>query len=156
LGKFAILLVAGIVVMNGYVTVMTVVDGRLGPQFAPGYFFALGAADTLFFAGLVLWGLARKHDTQWHRRLMFGATLILSAAGINRIISAPLGDLAEPVSIGIQLGFLAVMAWNDRRKLGKVHTATLLLFPIVLVERFLPHVLANFPPLSEFAQTFVP
>lgn len=156
LGKAAILLVAAIVVMNGYVTVMTVVDGRLAPQFTPGYFFALGAADTLFFAGLVAWGIARKRNTQWHRRLLFGATLILAAAGINRIVNAPLGDLAEPVSIAVQLSFLAVMAWNDRRVYRKVHAATLLLVPIVLFERFLPHVLGDFPPLAEFAQSFAP
>jgi hypothetical protein len=154
LGKASVLLIAAIIVANTYVTVMTVVDGRLGPQFTPGYFFALGASDTLFFAGLFGWALARKHDTQWHRRLMFGATLILSAAGFNRILSG-VGPLAEPISIAAQLAFLAAIAWNDRRVLGHVHKATLLLVPIIVFERLLPGMLGGFPPLAAFANSFV-
>ncbi len=155
LGKVSVLLVVAIIVANAYVTVMTVVDGRMAPNFTPGRFFALGTADTLFFAGLVAWALALKRDTQWHRRLMFGATLILAAAGINRLLGNVAGSLSEYLSVAVQLAFLVVIAWNDRRMLGKVHPATLWLVPIVIVERMFPHVVGRFPPLVDFANSFV-
>ncbi len=155
LGRTALLIVFAIIIANAYVTIMVIMEGRLGPDFTPGSFIALGTADTLFFAGLVAWALSCTSDPQSHRRLMFGATLILAAAGINRLLGNVAGEYTEYLSIAVQLAFLAVMAWNDQRVLGHIHKTTLVLVPIVLVERALPHLLGDFPPVADFAQALV-
>lgn len=103
LGWTAILLVAAIVIANYYVTIMAIAEGRAGPGATPAGFLALGTADTLTFAGLIAWAVAKRRDTQWHRRLMFGATLMVAAAGINRLLGGISLPLAAILSIGSQL-----------------------------------------------------
>ncbi len=156
LGWAAMLLVTAIVIANIHVTVMTIVDGRLPLQIAPGFWVSLGFVDTLGFGGLVVWAVALRHSTQWHRRLMFGATLMLSAAGLNRLFDPIFGDLGPIVSIAGQLGFVAVLAWHDSRAMGRIHPCTLVLAVLVLIQRFSPSILAEMPLVADLAESFTP
>ncbi len=156
LGRSALLLVAAIVVANYVVTMGVIVEGRTGSAgFTPSSFLALGVADTLAFAGLIVWALVLRRDTQWHRRLMFGATLMLSAAGINRWLSFLSGPVQPVLSIALQLAFVAVIAWHDRKALGHVHKATIALFVMVAIQRATPNVLPRFEPWNELVKALV-
>lgn len=147
LGWSALLLVGAIVVANYVVTMGVIVEGRTSSAgFTPAGFLALGTADTLTFAGLIGWALVLRRDTQWHRRLMFGATLMLSAAGINRWLSFLSGPVQPVLSIAIQLAFVAVIAWHDRKALGQIHKATIALIAMVAIQRAAPSILPLFGP----------
>lgn len=151
LGWAALLLVGAIVVANYKVTVAVIAEDRMGAGgfTTPASFFALGTADTLSFAGLVAWAIARRRDTQWHRRLLFGATLMLSAAGFNRLLVDVPGAIAPLLSIGAQLAFVAAIAWHDRKALGRVHGATIAVAIVVLVQHAIPIVFPMIGPWND-------
>jgi len=157
LGWAALLLVACIVVANYYVTYVVIVEDRMGAGGfdTPSSFLALGAADTLSFAGLVAWAIARRRDTQWHRRLMFGATLMLSAAGLNRLLIDVPPTIAPFLSIGAQYAFLTVIALHDRKMFGKVHGATIAVAIVVLVQHAIPFVFPMIGPWNSLVDALV-
>ncbi|MEL1249345.1 hypothetical protein [Aurantiacibacter gilvus] len=148
LGWLAMALVAAIIVANYVVTIAVITEGRLGPQFTPAGFTALGTADTLTFVGLIGWAVAMRRNTQWHRRLMFGATLMVAAAGFNRLLGAL--PYSEVLSIASQLAFVAAIAWHDRRALGHIHKATIVIAAMVLIQRSLPTLLPKLDPWVDF------
>ena len=85
---------------------------------------------------------------------MFGATLLLSAAAMNRLL-VPMPPAPQfALSLVGQLAFAAALAWNDRRVLGRVHPATVAVAVTVVCQRFLPFVLAEFPPMADLANSF--
>ncbi|WP_100658593.1 hypothetical protein [Alteromonas flava] len=63
----------------------TVIVGRTPPFFTPEFFLALDWLNLLVFALLVGLGLSMRHRTEWHRRLMFAATLSIGTPGVGRI-----------------------------------------------------------------------
>jgi len=156
LGWVAMALVAAIIVANLYVTIMKIVDGRLNPTFTPGHFVSLGSVDTLAFSGLVAWAMIQRHDTQWHRRLMFGATLMLSAAGFNRFLVPMDRTITDVISAVCQIGFLTILARHDFRLLGHVHKATALLFVIVPLQHLAPGLLGGVPIIARFGESLLP
>lgn len=157
LGWPALVLVGAIVLANYHVTIGVIAEGRLHPQASVAFFLALGVVETLTFAGLVGWAIAMRRDTQLHRRLMFGATLMLSAPGINRLVGAPPipmdlpPSMALSLSIGCQMAFVAILAWHDRRALGNIHKATLAIGLTVLIQRSLPSILPMVGSWVDFA-----
>lgn len=150
LGRASLLLVAAIVLANYHITITAIEMGRTG-AFTPAGFLALGAADTLGFAGLFAWAILRRRDTQWHRRLIFGATLMLAAAGFNRLLGDLPIQLSVVASIGAQLAFVAAIGWHDRRTAGALHGATLVLALAVVLQRSLPLLLPMAPLWVNFA-----
>lgn len=151
LGWLGVALVAAILVANYQVTLAVIAEDRLGPGFTPASFLALGVADTFTFAGLIGWALVKRRDTQWHRRLMFGATLMVAAAGFNRLLGDVGGEFTQFLTIGTQLAFVAALAWHDRKALGRVHGATLAVGLVVLIQHAIPAVL----PMIGLWQIFV-
>lgn len=156
LGWVAMALVAAIVVANLYVTIMKIVDGRLNPIFTPGQFVSLGTVDTLAFSGLVAWAVIQRHHLQWHRRLMFGATLMLAAAGFNRFLVPMDRTIADAISAVFQIGFLTILARHDFRLLGHVHKATALVFVIVPIQHLAPGFLGGVPIVAKFGESLLP
>ncbi|WP_100643136.1 hypothetical protein [Alteromonas facilis] len=63
----------------------TVVVGRTPPFFTPEFFLALDWLNLLVFGFLIGLGLLMRKKTEWHRRLMFAATLSIGTPGVGRI-----------------------------------------------------------------------
>ncbi len=86
-------------------------------------------ADILLFSltfGGAIYAASRK--IEWHRRLMFVAALNLLGPAISRLtpllpLPFPWADMAPNV---LADGLLIALAVHDRRRLGRVHPATLL------------------------------
>lgn len=119
-------LVGAIVLLSGLASVLALVEHRFPPFFTPAYFLALGAGEAGSFAGLVLAGIALRRDTESHRRLISGSTLVLLEPALGRLLPMPLigGEVGQWVILLIQLGFVAFIAREDRRSLGRVQPAT--------------------------------
>jgi hypothetical protein len=106
--------------------------------FRPLHFLVLDTASLLTFAGLTLWAVARRRNTDWHARLHFCAMVALLGPGIGRLIPSPaFMPWAWEVTIAVSLIFPVVAILLDRRNAGQVHPAWVgglaALFTMVLV-----------------------
>lgn len=147
---------AGLAVVIVGVTLYTAVASlemrRFPPFFAPPYFLVLTSVEGLAFGAVVAWA-ARRRDTQWHRRLMIGATIILLEPALGRILPMPLMIGWSDLPIGlIQLGVVGVIARHDRRTLGGIHRATRAVAVIVIAVRATIYLLPMAPPIAAFAE----
>src|SRR3546814_11724265 len=74
---------------------------------------------------MVAWAIRRRRATDWHRRLMIGATIVILEPALGRLLPMPMmiGWSDMPVGL-VQLGVVGIVAPYDRRTLGRVHPAT--------------------------------
>ena len=152
LGWLAAALVAGIAVMGVTVGFSAVAGNRVPPFFSPSYFLALTLIEPIAFAGVVAWGVSLRRNTQWHRRAMLGANVIILEPALGRLLPMPLmGGWGEWVILLVQLLVLSVLASHDRKILGKVHPATLSLMAIVTMVHLLITAVSLLPPFGAFA-----
>jgi len=92
-------------------------------------FLAILTWDMVLFSALVSAGYLLRKRPDWHRRLMFLATLSMSHAGTARI--------AVPGFVLLGVAFyipdhvlIATAAWHDHRTLGRVHPAYRIVWPL--------------------------
>jgi len=125
LGKSAAILVAAIVVLTWYSAFMAVKLHRVPPFFTPAFFLALSMIESVAFAAMVMWGVARRREPEFHRRLMFGATIIAAEPAFGRLLPMPfMHGLGEWAIMACQLLMLAFVVRHDRQRLGQAHPAT--------------------------------
>jgi len=126
LGRIAAFLVCAIVGVACFAGVMSLALHRYPPFFSAAYFLMLTLVDTLGFGGLVLAGITNRHDTETHRRLIMGGTIVILEPAFGRLLPMPIigGETGEWITMVIQLAFVGAIALHDRRTLGRVHPAT--------------------------------
>lgn len=130
----------------------SLVLNRFPPFFSPPYFLALTTVESLVF-GLMVWAaVRRRHTTQWHRRLMIGATIVILEPALGRILPMPLMIGWSDIPIGLaQLAVVGIIALYDRRTLGRVHPATKAVAAIVIAVRITIYLLSMAPPVIALA-----
>ncbi|MDE2411276.1 MAG: hypothetical protein KGM18_05810 [Sphingomonadales bacterium] len=126
LGWFAALLATLIAPLAIGVCVTAIRVGMAPPFFTSPYFLALVSIEGLLFSATVWWAIARRKQTDWHRRLMIGANVMLMEPALGRILPMPLigGEAGEFVALGVQLVVIGLLLRHDRATLGRVHPAT--------------------------------
>ena len=153
LGWVGAALVVGIAIVGVSVGFSAVAGHRVPPFFDNPYFLALTIIEPIAFAAVVGWGVTLRRNTQWHRRVMIGALVIILEPALGRTLPMPLmGGWGDWAILAAQLLALAVLARHDRKMLGKVHPATLSLFAIVTTLHLAVHALSMFPPFAAFAE----
>jgi hypothetical protein len=126
------------------------------PFFTPAYFLALTWTSAPAFSVAVAWAVSLRRNTQWHRRIMFGATFILLEPALGRLLPMPLlGNYGEWIALLVQLGFVAVLARHDRKVLGSVHPATIAGGAILVAVHCLVSLAAMVPPVIDAANAIV-
>ncbi|WP_338467268.1 adenylate cyclase [Novosphingobium sp. ZN18A2] len=122
---------------TGFTTTML---DRAPPVFYPPYFLGLNLLTPVFFAAFVIAAIAMRKRTDWHRRLMLGAILIVIEPSLGRLtimsLIAVVGDPAKAIALGAanqwlvptiemiaQLAIVGVIALRDRAVRGRVHPA---------------------------------
>jgi hypothetical protein len=157
LGRIGAGLVGAIVLIAGYSSIMALVLHRYPPFFTPAYFLALGIGEAGSFAGLVVAGIARRADTETHRRLISGSLLVLLEPALGRLLPMPLigGETGQWVILAIQLGFVVAIAREDRRSRGRVLPATLAVGATLIATHTLVSLGARLPLLESWAAQLV-
>ena len=152
LGWIGAVLAGLVVVLGSFVAIKIIAAHREPPFFTPPYFLALTQVGLLVFAGLVAAAIARRRETQWHRRLIIGSTVLLMEPALGRLLPMPLiMPWGEWVVLVVQLGTLAIVAGHDRRTLGGVHPATIACMAVVTLTHVVVELLAIAPPVVALA-----
>lgn len=141
-------LAATIVVLACFVGAASVAMGRQPPFFSPPYFLALVWIEAIVFGTLVALAIQRRRATDWHRRLMIGATIIILEPALGRLLPMPLmvGWSDLPIA-ALQLGVVGLIAMHDRKTIGSIHPATKWVAVAIVATRVAVPLIAMAPPL---------
>lgn len=155
LGRIGAGLVVAIMLLTWFTAVMSLVLHRSPPFFAPGFFLAQTVLDSVAFAGLVLAGITRRADTETHRRLITGGTIVILDPAFGRLLPMPLigGEPGEWIVMVIQLAFVAVIALQDRKTRGRVLPATRAVAAVIVLTHGLIVLLGHSGPVIDLAAT---
>ena len=124
LGWLGVGLAIAMVAIGLFATVKAVELHRVPPFFTNGYFLALGPVDVLTFALLVTAAIARRRNTQSHRRLMIAATVVLMEPALGRLLPMPFIGIWGPIGErAIQLAVLGIGMRHDLRLRAEIHPA---------------------------------
>lgn len=151
LGLALVLIIAGLGMFTGR---MALELHRVPPFFTNAYFLALTHVEALVFPLMVGAGIAMRRQTQWHRRLMLGATIIVLEPAIGRLLPAPLlgAALTQMIGVGLQLGVVAIIARHDLRQTGAIHPATRITGIVLLLMAAAIKALSILPPFVSLAE----
>lgn len=150
IGAGLALFITGLGIFTG---LASLVLNRFPPFFSPPYFLALTITESLVFGAMIAWALRRRRTTDWHRRLMIGATIIILEPALGRLLPIPImGAWAEPAVALCQLAVVAIVAGYDRRTRGRVHRATWAVAAVVIATRVAISLLAMAPPVITLAE----
>lgn len=146
-----VLIIAGLGMFTGR---MAIELHRVPPFFSNAYFLALTHIEAASFALLVGAGIALRRHTHWHRRLMFGATMLVMEPAFGRLVPAPiLGPVLTPIiQMSLQLGMVAIVARHDLKETGTLHPATRLVALAVVTVSTVIMGLSVFPPFVSLAE----
>ncbi|WAT19205.1 adenylate cyclase [Aurantiacibacter sp. MUD11] len=168
LGWFGAALAVVAVVTAWQTGIVTTSLDRAPPVFYPPYFLALNFIQPLFFAGFIAAAITMRKQTDWHRRLMLGAIIVVAEPPLGRLsimLAVPLlggPDNAIPllsanqwmiplIEMTAQLLIVGFIAWRDAKARGSVHPAIkciALAVPAFYASLWL---LAAVPPFAEYA-----
>ncbi|MBA4752891.1 MAG: adenylate cyclase [Sphingopyxis sp.] len=150
IGAGLALFITGLGIFTG---VASLVLNRFPPFFTPPYFLALTVIESLVFGAMVAWAIRRRRVTDWHRRLMIGATIVILEPALGRLLPIPLmGPWAEPAVALCQLAGVAIVAAYDRRTRGAVHPATWAIAAVVIATRVAISLVSMAPPVVTLAE----
>ncbi|WP_260580640.1 hypothetical protein [Sphingopyxis sp. PET50] len=90
---------------------------RFPPFFTPPYFLALTVIESLMFGLVVAWAIRRRRHTDWHRRLMIGATIVILELGAR----PPAADAVDDRLVGHSGGPHPVARGGHRRAPRPAH-----------------------------------
>lgn len=139
-------LAAVVIVMTGFVSFRSLQAHHFPPFFTTPFFFALVVVELVAFTGMMTAAIARRRETEWHRRLMVGALVLLMEPALGRLLPMPLlMPWGEWATLAVQLGVLALVARHDRKTLGAVHRATTVSMLVVALTHCLFEILAISP-----------
>lgn len=125
LGWVGVALAVFVAVIGTYVTIEAIRRHRVPPIFTDPYFLVLGPVHTYFFLATLFAAIFLRRQTQWHRRLMLVATVLLLEPAFGRLVPFPIlsGPLGPWTELLLQLGVLAIAMVHDWRVRGGVHPA---------------------------------
>lgn len=125
---------------------------RVPPFFTDAYFLALGPVDMLSFALLLAAAIGHRRDTQWHRRLMIAATVVLMEPAFGRLLPMPFMGMGGPLGErALQLAVLAIGMHHDVRVTGAIHPAWFRGVAVVVLAQVVISGLAAYAPFVAYA-----
>jgi hypothetical protein len=131
---------AGMMLALGIWLAIVAVEDRVAQGFARPFELALyNVVDIALFCGLIGWSIREAfRRVDWHRRLAFAAMLnLLGPAWSRWVLQMPYGFpwLDMTPNLLADLGLVA-LAWHDRRKRGRIHTATIIAAAVIAPVHF--------------------
>lgn len=158
LGWWGAALAALMVVLGMFTGWKAIELGRQPPFFSPSYFLALTQFGMLVFGAVIAAALIRRRETEWHRRLMLGATVLLLEPALGRLLPMPIigAQAGELIAMVIQVGVLGIAMVHDRKLHGRIHPALLWSAGAVVGTHLMVAALAKFPPVIALAESIAP
>jgi len=152
-GWVTVVIAAGVIVVGSYTGIHAIALGIVPPFFTPGFFLALNQLGIAAFALVVVLAIVRRKQVQWHRRLIIGSGILIAEPALGRLLPMPLlgqtwGELA---ALAVQLGMVAILARHDRKVLGQVHPATLVVAGIAVGVHLLVELASRLPLTGQLA-----
>lgn len=139
-------LAALVVCLGSWVSIQIIQAHREPFFFTPPFFLALTQVGLLTFGGLITAAIMRRRETEWHRRLMVGALILLMEPALGRTLPMPLiMPWGEWAALAVQLGVLAVVARHDRKVRGTIHPATIVAGLVITLSHCIIETLAVTP-----------
>lgn len=155
LGWASAAMVPAIVVLASLTCLAGLRTGFYPPFFTPAYFLALVHVGIAGFAALVAAAVVRRREADWHKRLMIGSTILLMDPALGRVLPMPfIMPWGEWLSMLVQLGVAWLIVRHDRRVLGQVHPATVVVLAAIVLSHAIVELLAVTPPWIAFAARF--
>ena len=136
LGIFAACLGFLLAIQGLQLGIAAAVAGHAPPGRDPLEFLSVPFTTSMTFVAFLAAALVMRRQRDWHRRLMFLATLVLIIPAVGRFDVLLRSSLGLPRAL---LGFVALILfvgwawWNDWRKSGRVHPAYLYGGPVLIV-----------------------
>lgn len=154
LGWASLGLVLAILLLGTFAGRMALAMHRVPPFFTDAYFLALTHVEVTVFALTVVAAISMRAQTQWHRRLMIAATVLLMEPALGRLLPMPLlGQIVGGWTVtAVQVGFLGIMARHDAKVLGRIHPATLVGMGLMIAVHGVIQVLAGMPDVAGYAE----
>lgn len=156
-GRFAVFW-AAVMVAVGTITVTESVSlNRVPPFFTPTIFLALSFLEIVTFATLLTSAIVLRKQSDWHRRLLLGATIALLGPAWGRILPMMgLGPFGGIAILAVLLTYVGAGMTFDARMRGSIHPAYYWVMLAILVECLAVPVLAASPPIVALATTLAP
>jgi hypothetical protein len=126
LGIFTACVGAVLAVQAFHLAIARVAAGHAPPGRDPLQFLSVPMGTITMFTLFLISALALRKKREWHKRLMFLASLslILPAAGrLDSLIMLPLGLPRAVIGFWLTFAFIAWAWFNDWRKTGRPHPA---------------------------------
>ncbi len=123
LGQIGAMLAAWMVLLGLVLTPFTLTVGRLPPVFTGAFFLMLDWVNIVCFATLVFAALHQRRRTDWHRRLMFCATVCVISPAVGRLQLVMMNEMNLWVVVGALLVFVAIGMLADVKRYGRIHPA---------------------------------
>lgn len=144
LGWFGAGLAVAIVALGAITTGDAIRRASYPPFFEAGAFLAISVLQLAAFAGLFAAAIALRRRSEWHQRLMLGATSILTEAAFGRMLPLPfMGEGKFWALAGTGLLVVAAGAGYDAATRGRVHAAYAVVLAAFLLSVLLIHPLAD-------------
>jgi hypothetical protein len=155
LGWVTVAVGAAIVMVGSYTGIHAIALGIVPPFFTPAFFLALNQIDIVAFALMLGLALGYRKQVQWHRRLMIGTAFVIAEPALGRLLPMPLlgQSWGELLALAVQLIFIAVIARHDRKQLGQVHPATLIVASIIVGAHLLIELASRTALFASLAQS---
>jgi len=152
LGWLGVALAAGVCAFGSAAGILSLKTQHVPPFFTPPYFLALTQIGIAVFAGMIVAAVLNRRRTDWHQRLMLGATILIMEPALGRVLPMPLiMPWGEWLVMVIQLGVLALVMRHDRRTIGVLHPATLAVAVVIVLSHLVVELLAITPDWIAFA-----
>lgn len=149
-GLVLALLIAPLAILTGQ---MAVTLGRVPPIFEDSYFLALTHIEGVVFSATVVAAIAMRRQTEWHRRLILAALVVIMEPALGRILPVPLlGAWSEWTIMALQLATLGIAMRHDRKFAGRVHPALWCGAAIVAATHVAIVLAAQAPAVAAYAQ----
>jgi len=150
LGKVGVLLAAWMLLVGLVLTPYDIGAHRFpAAYFSPAVFLALDWMNIVVFAALVLGGWIKRKQSDWHRRLMLAATVIVIIPAWGRLLL--IAGLPGQLSALFSFLYMAIAMIADRRLRGHIHPAWYVGIAALVVMMVGAGLLSNFPPLLTYA-----
>jgi hypothetical protein len=146
LGWLGLAIAIAMVGLGGFAVWFGLATGSLPPFYPHGLFLMRGAIGLATFLGLVIAAIVNRRTTQWHKRLLLCATIVVTVPALERSLPLPLFGPGWPFVVdGVADAILLVGPIVDLITRGRVHPAYVVGVGVVVLGQLTTDLVAPSP-----------